>query len=160
MERTEAVARAIHDEYVGKQAEAGHTPADNPSMAPWEELPERLRESNRRQAEDIANKLRAIECRIVPLADGQLDLFTFDPPELEHLARMEHHRWRREREGSGWAYGPEKDIDGKTTPYLVPYDDLPGEIKKLDRNAVTAIPGVLARAGLGIARQEKERGDG
>lgn len=154
LERTETLARAIHEDYVRKQREYGHDSADNPPMVAWEELPEHLRESNRRQAEGIAAKLRAIGCGIVPLTDGLHDVFTFDPSELERLARLEHERWWHEREATGWTYSPKKDIEGKSSPYLIPYDELPDEIRELDRNAVKAIPDVLARAGLMIARQE------
>lgn len=161
LERTETLARAIHDDYIRKQAEDGRTPAENPSMVPWDELPEHLRDSNRRQAEDIASKLHAIGCRIVPLTDGHSESFRFDPSELERLARMEHDRWWREREAAGWTYGSEKDIDRRTSPYLVPFDELADDVKELDRNAVRAIPDVLARAGLGIDRvEQEERGDG
>ena len=161
LERTETLARAIHGDYVRKQAEDGRTSAENPSMVPWEELPERLRESNRRQAEDIASKLRAIGCHILPRADGHRESFRFDPPELERLGRMEHDRWWRERKAAGWTYGAEKDIQRQTSPYLVPFDELPDDIKELDRNAVRAIPDVLARAGLVIARLSREEsGDG
>lgn len=161
LERTETLARAIHGDYVRKQAEDGRTSAENPSMVSWDELPEHLRESNRRQAEDIASKLRAIGCKVVPRADGRNDSFGFDPSELERLARMEHDRWWREKKATGWSYGTEKDIHRQTSPYLVPFDELPDDIKELDRNAVRAIPDVLARAGLGIARLSREEsGDG
>jgi hypothetical protein len=157
---TEALARAIHEDYVRKQAEAGHTPTDNPSMVRWDELPEHLKESNRRQANDIGTKLRAIRCRIVPLTGEEQDGFEFRPLELEFLARMEHDRWWQERMTDGWSYAPEKNVQRKESPYLIPWEELPDDVKELDRNAVCAIPEVLAGAGLGIVRLEQERGNG
>jgi hypothetical protein len=157
--RTEILARAIHEDYVRKQLEAGHTPAENPSIVAWEDLPDDLRESNRHQAEDIAAKLRAIGCEIGPSSDGQDGAERIEE-NLERLARMEHDRWWHERKTAGWTYGPTKDVAGKKSPYLVPFDELPKEIRELDRNAVRAIPEVLARAGLGVVLLEEERQDG
>ena len=36
---------------------------------------------------------------------------------------------------AGWRLGPEKDLDRKTTPYLVPWDQLADAVKEYDRNA-------------------------
>ena len=44
----ETIARAIHEDYVLNQEKEGKTPRTNPSMVHWEELPEGLKESNRR----------------------------------------------------------------------------------------------------------------
>lgn len=43
----EILARAIHKEYVRNQDKEGHTPCTNPSMIPWGELPDSLKDSNR-----------------------------------------------------------------------------------------------------------------
>ena len=155
--RNETLARAIHEDYVRKQAEEGRTPADNPSMVPWGELPEHLRESNRRQADDIEDKLRAVGSRIAPRA-GERDAFAFDRVEVELLAHVEHDRWWREREIDGWRYAPEKDVERKESPYLVPWEELPEDVRELDRNAVRTIPDVLARAGLRVVRAQEEEG--
>src|SRR5207248_1847394 len=56
----ETLARLIHEEYVRQQQRLGQTPKTNPSMVPWDELPEGLKESNRRQADDIGRKLRRV----------------------------------------------------------------------------------------------------
>ena len=40
----------------------------------------------------------------------------------------------------------------KITPYLMPYADLPAAVKEWDRQAVRAIPEVLAAAGLEVYR--------
>lgn len=149
----QTVARAIHENYVRHQIGAGGTQA-----VPWEELPENLKESNRRQADDIERKLRAIGCRIVQLAEGS-ERFEFSAYELDHLARVEHDRWKAEREADGWIYGADEDIQAKRTPNLVSYDELPDEIQELDRDAVRAIPDVLANAGLGVVRFEREESD-
>lgn len=158
--RTEKLARAIHEEYVRVQREEGHTRVENPSMAPWQELPEHLRESNRRQADGIGAKLRAVGCEIWPLVDREPDSLVFTPRELERLARMEHDRWWRERECDGWTYAPEKNVQAKKSPYLVPWEELSEEIREYDRVAVRGIPAFLARAGFRAVRISEEDRDG
>jgi len=149
----EILAQAIHEEYLREQQATGQTPKTNPSMLPWNELPENLKESNRSQAGHIGKKLRAIGCGLAPLVDWDADLFSFTKDEIELMARMEHDRWVDERKASGWTYssGP-KDIKKKKSPYLVPWDELPENIRDLDRNTVRALPGFLAKAGFQIER--------
>jgi hypothetical protein len=148
----ETIAMAIHEDYVRNQRRIGVTPAINPSTKPWEKLDQTLKESNRNQAVHIREKLRTIGCEIVRLTDWEEELFQFRDDEVEKLAIMEHDRFVGERERQGWKYGPEKDVEKKITPYLVPYDRLTKEIKDLDRNAVRALPLALVQADLKIVR--------
>ena len=148
----EVLARAIHDDYVRRQRLEGQTPETNPSMVEWERLPESLRESNRRQAADIARKLAAIHCDLEPLSDWDAPLPVFSPAEVETLAVMEHDRWWRERESAGWRLAPRKSDARKESPYLIPYDDLPEEIKEYDRATVRAMPAFLAEADFAVVR--------
>ena len=149
----EILARAIHEEYVRQQSESGETPQTNPSMVPWDTLPESLRESNRRQADHISVKLKAVGCGIAPLTDWDAEFMQFTPDEIELMARMEHERFVEERLRGGWRIGP-KDLAKKASPHLVPWEQLPEEIKELDRNPVRGLPRFLARAGLQIHRLE------
>ena len=121
-------------------------------MRPWEELSEDLRESNRQQADDITAKLRAIGCEPRPAAEREPAAFVFTQVEVEKLAEMEHERWVAERRAAGWMAGPERDTERKITPYLVPYAELPEEVKEWDRQAVRAIPEVLAATGFELYR--------
>ena len=61
---------------------------------------------------------------------------------------MEHERWNWQRRIQNWTYkaGP-KDEKNKTTPYLLPYDQLEDKIKEYDRETVRLIPALLERAG-------------
>lgn len=58
-------------------------------------------------------------------------------PELlalsERLAQNTHDVWARGRIKEGWVYGPKRDDGAKTTPCLVPYEDLPDSEKEYDR---------------------------
>jgi hypothetical protein len=141
----ESIARAIHERWRNDQIEAGH-PAPS-----WPELDESRKKSNRDQALDIPVKLRAIGCDIAPLVDPDTESFTFTDEEVETLAAAEHLRWVRERIADGWRAGV-KDAARKTTPYLVPFDELPAEIAEYDRNFVREIPRLLASVGLRIVR--------
>jgi hypothetical protein len=149
----EIIARAIHESYVRHQEDLGHTPETNPSMVPWDELPEELKESNRRQADHVCAKLKAVGCGIKPLTDWNLEHFKFTPEEIELMAEMEHERFVEERLSEGWSYAPgPKNLDKKTSPYLIPWDQLPEDIKEYDRNTVRELPGFLAKAGFQIYR--------
>ncbi len=142
----EVLARAIHQTYLDEQRESGATAATNPSMVPWEQLPDSLKESNRDQAAHIGGKLATVGRGIAPLTDWDADKITFTTAEVELLAEMEHDRWVVQRRTDGWTPGT-KDIDAKTTPYLVPWNELSDEVKEWDRQAVRGIPTFLASAG-------------
>jgi 8-oxo-dGTP diphosphatase len=132
---------------------AGKTVQTNPSMISWEELPERLRESNRRQADHIGLKLKAIGCGIAPLTDWDAKLFQFKDYEIERMAWLEHLRWMEELQEQGWTFAPgNKNEERKTHPYLVPWEKLPEEVKDYDRNAVKKIPLFLSKIDLQVFR--------
>jgi siroheme synthase (precorrin-2 oxidase/ferrochelatase) len=158
--QNEVLAQAVHDDYVRHQRKDGANREANPSMVDWEELPETLKESNRRQAADIGRKLQAVGCDMEPLTDWDAPPLAFSHDEVELLARMEHDSWQKEREAEGWTYGPEKDVVKKKSPYLGPYDGLPEEIKDYDRNTVRAIPTFLAEGGFAVVRLGRVGRDG
>lgn len=149
----EVLARAIHEEYVRAQEEEGQTPESNPAMVPWDELTETLKESNRSQASHIGVKLKAVGCGIVPWVDWEAESLEFTPEEIEFLSKMEHGRWVEERRRSGWTYAAgTKDVERKTSPYMVSWDQLEEEVKEWDRVVVRGLPALLARADLQIVR--------
>lgn len=150
---TEILARAIHEEYVRGQARRGESPRTNPSMVPWDDLAEDLKESNRRQAEHIGSKLRQVGCFIAPRADWDEPLLQLTPEEVETLAESEHRRFLAERASQGWNYGPVKDVKRKISPYLVAWDGLDESTRELDRNAARNLPVLLAKVGFKIQRR-------
>ena len=152
----EILARAIHEDYVRSEQEKGSTPQTNPSMVPWEELPESLRESNRAQAEHIRVILQAIGCDIAITNDWDVQPFLFSPEEVDLMAKMEHERFVEERLRDGFKYGPVKDLKRKTNPNLVSWDELPNEEKNKDRNSVRKLPALLARARFQIYRLRRK----
>ncbi len=118
-----------------------------------------LRESNRAQAGDIARKLEAIGCAIAPLTDWDAEPPAFTAAEIELLARMEHDRWRGEREAAGWRLAADRSEGRKESPYLVPYEDLPPDVKEIDRATVRTLPAFLAEVDFAVV-QVRGRNDG
>jgi hypothetical protein len=89
----EVLARAIHEQFISDNPKKEGTPEDKESLKPWDELPEDLKESNRRQADHIWVKLKAGD-------------FQFSDPEVDLLAIREHQRWMEEKKETGWKYAP------------------------------------------------------
>jgi len=63
----------------------------------------------------------------IKLPDSLLDL-------TEKLAENVHENWSAGRIAEGWVYGPVRDDAKKTTPCLVPYEQLSQIEKDYDRN--------------------------
>jgi hypothetical protein len=152
----ESIAMAMHEDYLRSQVKEGITPDANPSMASWDRLPEGLKESNRHNADHVLAKLASAGYGIELLTDAGAPDLKFTKEEIEKMAMMEHDRWVEERLGQGWMFAPgRKDLDKKTSPYLVSWNYLPEDIKEYDRNVVRALPASLARAGFQVYRIRK-----
>ena len=153
---TETLARALHGAYLDA-AVAGEVPdgegQDDPALRPWQDLPETLRESNRDQAAHVATKLAAVGQGIAPLADWDAAQRPFREADVETMSRLEHDRWVAERQRAGWRPGP-RDAALRTTPYLVPWEQLSAEVRDKDRLFVRQLPRLLASAGLQVVRSE------
>jgi len=139
----EMLARAIHEQYLATLSRSPPVQKGVPAV-PWDELSERLKESNRLQAEDILEKIRAVGCDIVPMTDWTATSFSFSPGEVEYLAEREHVRWMNDMKNQGFSFGPLKDEQKKRHPLMVPYSDLPETEKEKNRDAVRMIPRYLA----------------
>ncbi|MBN1303174.1 MAG: NAD-binding protein [Anaerolineales bacterium] len=147
----EVIARAIHQDYLRSKTMTGTAAGMDPAQASWDELDEAYRESCRRQADHLGLKLRAVGCGIAPLADWNSTLFTFTPEQVEQMARMEHERWMAERRRGKWSLGS-RNSSKKTNPNLLPWEQLPEDIREFNRDLVRGIPEVLARAGVAIVQ--------
>jgi uncharacterized membrane protein len=126
---TERLAQAIHNSYLravhaaslAAAVDKGAVSGSRPSLRPWEELPDNLKESNRAQARQVGEKLAAIGCLMVPTFDPSLS-FAFDEDEVQLLARLEHERWMAERIAQESLHG--SGPDGRGHPDLVPWEQL------------------------------------
>jgi len=149
----ELLARELHEDYVRRQRVRGEASDRKPSLADWDLLDERLKESSRRQADHIGVKLRAVGYALEPLTEWDAQLAAFSPEEVDKLAELEHERWRQERLADGWSWGPERDYGEQTHPDLVPWERLPEAEREVDRDAVRALPSSLAKAGFRVYRR-------
>ncbi|HEV8612699.1 MAG TPA: RyR domain-containing protein [Gemmatimonadales bacterium] len=146
----ERLARAIHADFVAQRRAEGRNAHDR-SLAEWTVLEEDLRESNRQQADHVVIKLRTVGCEAVRQSDPRPALEGFEEAEVELLARMEHARWTAERRLANWSPG-EKSVARRSSPYLVPWAELPGEVQEYDRAAVRGIPRLLGGIGMKVGR--------
>lgn len=147
----DAMGQAIHEAYKADQAERG-TSWNDPSLAPWADLDEGLKESNRQQADNFVVMLEAIGFEVVHPTDGARPSKGFSKRHIEAMAEMEHARWNVERLLAGWRLGP-RDPGKKRSPYLVGWEDVPKHIQDLDRDTVRRIPDYLGNAGLALRRR-------
>jgi hypothetical protein len=144
----EKMAIQIHEKY--REDQIDEKPASDPAMQPWNLLKDVFKRSNIDQAKDIPKKLKAFHYGFKPFTRPPTKLIEFEPDELEEMAIMEHDRWCRERREDGWTFGPERNDELKTSPYLVPWEELTEEVKGYDRDAVRNIPEILEKAGFEI----------
>ncbi len=152
----EILAHSIHQEYLRNQSALGDTPETNPSLVPWEKLPESLKESNRRQVDYLGVKLKQIDYYIIPMTALNTELIEFTPEEVELMSKMEHDHWMEERLRTGWKYAPgPKDNEKKTHPSLISWEKLSEPEREKDRNTVREIPAFLEKAGFQIYQREK-----
>lgn len=78
------------------------------------------------------------------------------PDELlaltEQIAENVHDVWAVSRIKDGWTYGTMRDSSAKTTPCLVPYDELPEEEKAYDRNTALETLRLITKLGYKIVK--------
>ncbi len=141
-------ARKTHESYVKSAI------PDEPSLLPWGDLSEALKVSNFHQVVYAENILRTAGLGVRPVTDPaappmRLDK-VLDRAGLERLAEMEHGRWNVERLLLGWRWAETKDVGRKLSPYLVPWDKLPPEIRESELDAIRSLPCNFREAGLEV----------
>ncbi len=79
------------------------------------------------------------------------------PAELleltEEIAENVHENWSQSRINDGWTYGEKRDDQKKTTPCLVPYDELTEEEKEYDRKTALETLKLIIALGYTIEKQ-------
>lgn len=82
------------------------------------------------------------------------------PEELlslsEKIAENVHEVWAAGRISEGWTYGSAKDNAKKTTPWLVPYDELPESEKEYDRKTAQETIKLIIKMGFKIEAGNKD----
>ena len=77
----------------------------------------------------------------------------------EKISENVHENWAAGRLAQGWTYGEQYDGEKKTTPWLVPYDELPESEKAYDRNTAFQTLKLVIALGYKIEKiQEKQDG--
>ena len=71
---------------------------------------------------------------------------------VELIAKNVHEVWADSRVKEGWAYGEHKDSIKKTTPCLVPYEELPEEEKEYDRKTALETIKLIIKLGYNISK--------
>lgn len=142
----EQLARAIHGDHITR---AGSGAALH---RPWEQLSDEERESSRRAADGIVDGLSELGFELLPLQRWGLSAKPLADKDVEHLAAREHARWKAEREAAGWRHGPARDDAAKLNPLLVGWTEAPDHAKAFNRDAIRAMPSMLARAGFELVK--------
>ncbi len=137
----DVMAKALHEDYLRRLPAEERTRKDNRSAYAWDCLDDDLVDSNRQSADHIPVKLRALGLRTVPKGSPGTPIAEIKD-DRDVLAKMEHRRWMADRFLAGWSLGP-KNLEKRTSPYLVEWEHLPPEIQEYDRNFVRMLPEVL-----------------
>lgn len=151
-EKRDQVAAAAHKEYRNKRRR--EILENDKAMTDWANLKQDLSDSNYQQADSYISVLDYIGCSIHEVKNRPVSIMTFTDKEIELMAQLEHARWNIERLLKGWKHGPQKDVDKKISPYLIPWNELTEEIKDYDRNAMRKIPEILALVNLEVRRSD------
>lgn len=91
---------------------------------------------------------KPIDTSDVELPEEIIELF-------ETVVHNVHDVWARGRSKEGWTYGEVKDEVKKTTPFLVPYEDLPESEKEYDRNTAMETLKMVMQLGFDIVKREE-----
>jgi hypothetical protein len=151
------IAVAIHEDYCKKRELEGQTPETNPNLVLFDQLSDDIREASLDSARTIPRKLKLLNIIIQrAMAGSDPGLLELTDPEIETLSQWEHSRWNWQKIIQGWVYGTEKDEAKKTHPSILPWIQLPDNIKEYDRQNIRLIPGIIKEAGYSAVRKEKK----
>lgn len=161
----EKYAEIAHGNFRSRRIEAARRRGDSeeqitqlteePDMAEWAQLDECYRESYYSQFRYIGVSLQDYDLDIGmrPVLEGGRD--TIDElygPVLEELAEIEHQRWMKDKMADGWQYGPYSP-ELKTSPELVPYEELDEKVREEIRISVRDLPANLRGIGYELYRK-------
>lgn len=72
----------------------------------------------------------------------------------EKIAKNVHDVWAVGRMREGWVYGEKRDDEKKTSPCLVPYEELSDEEKEYDRNTAFETLKLIISLGYDIVKKD------
>jgi predicted dinucleotide-binding enzyme len=146
----DSLARAFHAQYRDSRETTDQSSA---AGKPWNMLPETLKMSNRRRADNLPFLLVQAGLEMKPSTAPTLVELTSD--EIELLARLEHRRWMIERQLLGFSYGEARSDFPPRHELLVDWDQLPEAERERNRKDFADLPKVLAGANFEIWRAQK-----
>lgn len=86
-----------------------------------------------------------VDTRDIKLSEELLEL-------TEKIAKNVHDIWASSRIKDGWVYGEKRDDTKKTTPCLVPYEELEELEKEYDRNTAVETLKLVVALGYSIKK--------
>lgn len=149
--RDDDVAHAVFESYCANLRVSG----EQPDYETFDQQPIDLKLSCYGQAADLCEKVARLGYRLIrsDQVDEDVGPVVLDEAQIEAMARWEHERWLDERRSMGWTLGHERDAVKKTSPFLVPYDELDEQTRETrNRAPMRDALKVLEKAGLTIVR--------
>lgn len=154
-DKIDLVAEKAHLRYLN---ESIYSDVD-PVRKPYAQLRADLKDSNRQQVSYAAEILASEGFELQPVAKGER---APPPPVLDdalvrRMAMLEHGRWNVERLAAGWRYGRTKNVEQKTNPCLVSWEELERTLPKYikyDEDAIRGYASLLADAGFAIVARK------
>lgn len=72
---------------------------------------------------------------------------------VESMAKNVHEVWAQNRINQGWSYGKQRNDELKHHPCLIPYEELPEEEKKYDRDTSLETLKLILKLGFKISSE-------
>ena len=119
----------------------------------FNQLPDYVKYSNYKQANFIVKILKERGYELVNDSDRREAVYYFSKADLDHFAEREHYGWYMLKFNLGWSYG---SGEGKTSPNLVPWENLNENVKEANRLTFKNLPKICEdpNVGLKIVRSE------
>ncbi len=151
-EQNDRLAKAFHEDYLRHARDEGWFKPEQERFNPWNTLKRTYREANRRAAEHMLIKLRAIGYDTVGVDPAEEIRMTEE--DAQRLARMEKERWTADRRLDGWVYGETRDDARKVHNLLIPWEKLPENEKRKDVDSVRLMKKLVKTSDLKIYKSE------
>lgn len=144
----EKMAAHIHEDYRRRSSRPGPAYGD---------LPDSLRESNRRAAAHYFLKLAwlgfdQVDCTLPGYGLCRSDMAEIEAAHAQDSANfraLEHMRWCADRAIDGWTLGP-RDNERRRRGQMIPYGDLTDDEKNKDKNQLDALLAFLRPMAQGV----------
>jgi ppGpp synthetase/RelA/SpoT-type nucleotidyltranferase len=150
-EEIKILAPLVHDFYREKRREELNPEKETDInnfrvIMKWDKLAPSLQNSNFKQVAFMEHIFLRGGLKFFKCEHPERLIIRNDYKTLRLMARLEHARWNAESLLNGWKFGP-KDVLKKTTPSLVPWDELDDDLKLYTYNPIRNFPELLLKIG-------------